>query len=44
MNDCATFVIACRPSAGGSSLTRSDPFGEKKEATVVGLWLHHAAV
>jgi hypothetical protein len=25
MNDCATCVIALRPTAAGSSLTRSDP-------------------
>ena len=44
MNDCATWVIAFRPTAAGSSLTRSDPSGEKNAATRSGFWLHHAAV
>src|SRR5215470_5727767 len=44
MNPRATSVMALRPTAGAPPFTLSEPFGEKKVATLVGSLLHHAAV
>jgi len=44
MNPCATAVMARRPTAGALSLTRREPLGAKKAATLAASWLHQAAV
>jgi hypothetical protein len=36
-------MIAARPTAGSASLTFSEPFSAKNDATLAALWLDQAA-